>query len=172
MTRSGLPPRADDQSEVLILGTFPGKESLDSEEYYRNPTNQFWSIIFHVIDKDDPGGYEKRIESLLESHIALWDILKECERDGSADSAIKLNSQKPNDICLFVESKPSIKMICFNGTRPWKLFKKLLDGTCVEVLIDICETVPSSSAANTHNSLEDKKRKWKTAIESALGRNR
>lgn len=38
-----LQPIIDENSEILILGTMPGKESLESEEYYASPNNSFWN---------------------------------------------------------------------------------------------------------------------------------
>ena len=31
--------------EVLILGSFPGRQSLLKKEYYGNPRNHFWHIM-------------------------------------------------------------------------------------------------------------------------------
>lgn len=41
-------PIIDFQSRVLILGTLPGTLSLKRHEYYADPKNQFWDIIYSV----------------------------------------------------------------------------------------------------------------------------
>jgi G:T/U-mismatch repair DNA glycosylase len=36
VTKSSFPPISDLESEILILGTFPGEKSLQMQEYYRD----------------------------------------------------------------------------------------------------------------------------------------
>ena len=44
-------------SAILILGTLPGKMSLNCGKYYADPSNKFWDILFiacgEKIDKTD-----------------------------------------------------------------------------------------------------------------------
>ena len=46
----GLPPVITKDSKVLILGSMPSVLSLESQEYYGNPRNHFWKIIFTETD--------------------------------------------------------------------------------------------------------------------------
>ena len=32
-------------ADIVILGSYPGKRSLDTKEFYANPTNQFWDLL-------------------------------------------------------------------------------------------------------------------------------
>ena len=45
MRQEGLPPVINPTSKILIVGTMPGKKSLEQKQYYADSRNQFWSII-------------------------------------------------------------------------------------------------------------------------------
>jgi hypothetical protein len=83
-----FPPISDPRSEVLVLGTMPGEMSLRLSQYYGHKGNQFWRIMFELHGVDFSADYERRRQLLLENRIALWDVLKACVREGSADSGI------------------------------------------------------------------------------------
>ena len=84
----GLPPVVGPDPRILVLGSFPSALSLEKEEYYANPRNQFFAIIESLISikKDSP--YQERISDLKERHIALWDVIQSCTRQGSSDTRI------------------------------------------------------------------------------------
>ena len=85
-----LPPIIDESSEILILGTMPGKESLRSKEYYAAPNNSFWKIMKRLFNSNmEFKNYEEKVSCLKKHHIALWDTLQSCERESSLDSNIK-----------------------------------------------------------------------------------
>ncbi len=154
MRKQSLPPKIDKKTvRVLILGTFPGEESLRKREYYGNNRNTFWEIIFRVLKKKDPYVYCERIEILKKAGIGLWDIIKSCEREGSADSEIKeavVNKLEKINNCS------QLKTICFNGQKAEHLFKRHYD------LLDLKEKVlPSTSPAYAGMSIGEKIQKWK-----------
>jgi hypothetical protein len=41
----GLPPLHGELPDVLILSSFPSRQSLEKKEYYGNPMNHFWHIL-------------------------------------------------------------------------------------------------------------------------------
>ena len=93
-----LDPIYNEDSKVLILGSFPSVVSRDKMMYYSHPQNRFWkvmSIIFNeeIVDKK---------QFVLDKGIALWDVISSCEIKGSSDSSIK--SVVPNDIKLILNS--------------------------------------------------------------------
>ncbi|MDF2882013.1 MAG: hypothetical protein K0R54_2570 [Clostridiaceae bacterium] len=46
-------PIVDENVEILILGTSPGKESLLTGEYYKSTRNNFWKLIYKVYDSKE-----------------------------------------------------------------------------------------------------------------------
>jgi hypoxanthine-DNA glycosylase len=72
---------------VLILGSLPGRLSLERGEYYANPQNAFWKIIAARVG-DFPADYSGRVRVLIEQRVALWDVLAAATRSGSLDAAI------------------------------------------------------------------------------------
>jgi hypoxanthine-DNA glycosylase len=146
----------DQNSQVLILGTMPGPESLEKEEYYANPKNQFWKIIYCIINGryEPPSDYKKRIKFLKQNGIALWDVLESCERQGASDS--KITYDKPNDFEDALLKHPNLKCIFFNGKKAEQSFKKYGCPKGMET-----KKLPSSSSANTRMTLDEKVGCWR-----------
>jgi len=117
-----LDPIIDQNSQILILGSMPGVESLAKQQYYANPRNHFWRILSAIFDKEDPGHYSARISLLHENKVALWDVIHSCQRIGSLDSSI--TNEGPNDFQEFLDSYPTIKYVIFNGGKAYEVFKK------------------------------------------------
>ena len=137
-------PYIDHNTRILILGTMPGVQSLEKQEYYAHPRNHFWKImytLFNSLPIDD--AFSKKINLLQEHAIGLWDVLENCERKGSLDVHIK--NQKENDFISLFEQYPQINTIIFNGKESHKyFFKKFgqIKGITYYVM-------PSTSPANT-----------------------
>ena len=102
----------------------PGEVSLRTNQYYNNPTNQFWKIISYITNEEFDVSYEVKKKLLLKHHIAVWDVLMHCEREGSSDIAI--NEEFPNDFADFYKKYPAIKYIFFNGNKPSTFYKNLV----------------------------------------------
>lgn len=115
-------PIVDELSEILVLGTMPGEESLSTGEYYAKSGNIFWQILSRIFNKSVPfTSYFEKLECLHRNRIALWDVLEYCERKGSTDKSIA--KEVINDIEHFLKEHPSIKRIVFNGKSPQKYYK-------------------------------------------------
>ena len=117
-------PISGENPKVLILGTMPGKKSLEVKKYYANKQNQFWRIIYGLFNDVVEEDYEKRKAFLKIHHIAVWDVLKSCDREGSSDS--KIIRPVPNDFETFFMNYPGIKAVFFNGKKAGELFNKLV----------------------------------------------
>lgn len=81
-------PLVDKESKVLILGSMPGVMSLNKQQYYGNPRNHFWKIIYSLFNEVEDELYEQKKAFLLRKGIALWDVINNCYREGSLDSNI------------------------------------------------------------------------------------
>lgn len=150
-----FPPVEPPQAKLLILGTMPSVRSLEKFQYYGHPQNQFWRLLFALWGLPAPGSYEQRITFLKEKQIALWDVLKACEREGSMDSAIR--NPQPNEIADLVNRHPQLHTIFFNSQNAWKLFQKLVPFEPFENLTLL--VLPSSSPARAMK-FEDKLAQW------------
>jgi TDG/mug DNA glycosylase family protein len=127
---------------------------LAANQYYGNPRNAFWKIIFTLFNTPFSNDYEQRKNVLLENRIALWDVLEACVRPGSLDSAIE--QEVPNDFNSFLKTHPNIKHIYFNGQKAAAYFKQYIKLENEYHLI----TLPSTSPAHAGKSFEAKLKEW------------
>ncbi|WP_245592047.1 DNA-deoxyinosine glycosylase [Clostridiisalibacter paucivorans] len=141
--------------KMLIFGSMPGRESLRRGQYYAFKRNQFWKIVYKLFDREPDEQYENKVKFLIEHKIALWDVLKYCEREGSLDSNIK--NESPNEIIEFLNKYTNIKHIFFNGTKARDMFKKHVGFDIAG--IESYHTLPSTSPANTKPEKE-KLKEW------------
>ena len=147
MRKAGLSPVIDDKTEVLILGSLPSDVSLAKGQYYANPSNDFWKLIGQVLEQNVvPLSYERRIETLKEFGIGLWDIYHHCFRPGSMDKDI--TESELNDFKMLTTTSPRLRLICFNGqkARESEHFLRSLGYLTL--------ALPSSSGANRRNQAE------------------
>lgn len=156
-----LPPKSADkpnQAQVLILGSSPGQISLSEHRYYAHPRNAFWWIMSELFSFAEELSYQKRLEHLQHSGIVLWDVLQQCQRQGSLDSAIQRDSEVPNDIAALLAQYKSIKAVFFNGKAAHTMFKRhfLPELTANLELI----VLPSTSPAHASMSREIKLTHW------------
>ena len=153
----GLPPIIDERSRVLILGSFPSDASLRRGEYYAHPRNQFWPIMAELFGINHPASYEERVEGLLGHRIALWDVIRECAREGSADQAIR--DLEANALIELLAEHQSIVRIAFNGTMAEDTARK----TAPELFRTtgvLCQRMPSTSPAHAGMPFASKVGAW------------
>lgn len=158
LKKKAFPPIADHNSEILILGTMPGEKSLELQEYYGNRGNQFWKLLFTIFDAPFTHDYSKKVELLQIYHIALWDVLEYCEREGSLDSRIK--NEMPNNFEDFYTRFPNIRHVFFSSKNAAAYYDKYVgrkDGIGYDIL-------PSPSGANATKSFSEKLELWKQKI--------
>ncbi|MGH8253717.1 MAG: DNA-deoxyinosine glycosylase [Steroidobacteraceae bacterium] len=117
-------PIADRSARLLILGSMPGVKSLAAQQYYAHPRNAFWPIMGELFGFSAGLPYARRIAALKKSRVALWDVLRACERAGSLDSAIARGTCTPNDLPAFLERHPHISMVGFNGGEAERIFTR------------------------------------------------
>lgn len=115
-------PVLPEEPKVLILGSMPGVLSLEKQEYYGNPRNHFWDIFFTLFNQEKITDYVEKLAFVKKHHIALWDSIGACYREGSLDANIV--AEEPNDIIGLLQDYPSIKLIACNGTKSYQIFLK------------------------------------------------
>lgn len=153
----GFPPIVGSSPKVLILGTFPGEESIRQKQYYAHPRNLFWEIMGLIFGAGRDIEYEDRLNILRNSNIALWDVLKTCNRHGSLDTNIRNGCYEVNDFNKFL-AKHDIKAICFNGKKAGGLFQRIPATTLPE--LPVLSVLPSTSPANASIPKDDKISRW------------
>ena len=140
-------------TKVLILGTFPSLDSFKYEFYYAHKRNQFWKILEDIFDVKLENE-AKKIEFLKKSKIALWDIVKSCQRKNSSDTNLK--NIRCNDIPKLLQDYPSIIKIGFTGQKSYKLYQKHFSDLHVETSV-----LPSPSSAYAKMSIKEKTKIYK-----------
>ncbi|MBU0942361.1 MAG: DNA-deoxyinosine glycosylase [Bacteroidetes bacterium] len=151
-------PIVNENTKILILGTIPGLASLKNREYYGNPRNHFWQLIYSFYNEEySTIDFKDKIEFLLSHKLGLWDVLKNCERKGSLDIAIK--NQTENDFDSFFKKHKNIEVIIFNGKESHRFFLKKygqIQGITYHIM-------PSTSPANTMTFI-NKLNLWSTTL--------
>ena len=152
--RHEFAPVYDRNCKILILGSLPSVKSREQMFYYGHPQNRFWKVIASLTGQPLPKTIEEKKEFLLGQHIAISDVISECDIIGSSDSSIK--NVVPNDIADIIQ-KSHIERIFTNGKKADELYKKYIEQT-----IGIsAECLPSTSPANAVWSLEKLCEEWK-----------
>mgnify|MGYP004564562019 CR=1 FL=1 len=88
----GFDPVYDENSKILILGSFPSVVSREDGFYYGNKRNRFWNLLKEYFKTDFGDDKISKEKFLLERKIALWDVVSSCEIKGSLDADIKIPS--------------------------------------------------------------------------------
>lgn len=156
-------PVIDENSRVLILGSMPGKQSLEKSQYYAHPGNRFWMLIYSMFGAQPDQTYEGKKSFLRTKKIALWDVIKECERSGSSDS--KIINPIMNDFAGLLARYPNIRYIFLNGKKAESLFKR--NGEDINQYPVSLFTLSSSSPANASISWNKKLEAWNQIKELA-----
>ena len=149
-----IPPVYDENSEILILGSFPSVKSREQGFFYGHPQNRFWKVTAAVFEEEVPESIEEKRAFLLRNHIALWDVIESCEIEGSADSSIK--NVKVNDLTKILK-KTRISLLFVNGKKAENLYNRYV----FPKLGIKCICLPSTSPANAAFSLEKLTEEWK-----------
>lgn len=154
-------PVFDKHSKILILGTLPSVKSREQNFYYGHPQNRFWKVLATITQSDVPQTIQEKKALLLRSHIAVWDVVQECDIIGSSDASIK--NVTPTDLKRILAGS-DIKAIFANGKTAAKLYDKFQKNSTGRQII----TLPSTSPANAACSLEDLIGKWRAELEKYL----
>lgn len=148
-----IPPVCDDMSRVLVLGSFPSVISRAQAFFYAHPQNRFWKVLAAVFHESVPETVEEKKALLHAHHVALWDVIKSCEVQGSADSSI--TNVVPNDVPSLIRNTRVTRVI-LNGRTAEKYYKKFI--LPAVPLPYVC--LPSTSPANAGTGMEKLIEAW------------
>lgn len=158
----GFPPVAAPGATRLVLGNMPGVASLDAAEYYAHPRNAFWPILGRLAGSRPEWPYARRTAALRRAGIALWDVIRSCEREGSLDRSIVRTSIVVNDFASFFAAHPGIRAVFCNGGAAYDNYRRLvlprLQGPAAGLPLT---RLPSTSPAHAALSFERKLKAWR-----------
>lgn len=149
-----IEPLYDENSRILILGSFPSVKSREQQFFYGHPQNRFWKVVSAVFQEEVPVTIEEKRAFLHRNHIAVWDTIFSCDIIGSSDSSIK--NVVPTDISRIL-SAAKIEQIYCNGKTSGKYFKKYHEKELGREAV----TLPSTSPANAAWTVDKLVEEWK-----------
>lgn len=137
----GFAPFSGADAKILILGSFPSVLSRKNNFYYGNGRNRFWRTLARAFGESEPVTLPDKKAFLIRNGVALWDVVKKCDIDGSLDSAIR--NPEIADIPSFL-SKTAIQAVFTNGATAYGLLKRAFPEIAKAAI-----PLPSTSPANT-----------------------
>lgn len=149
-----IEPIYDNNSNILILGSFPSVRSREEGFFYGHRQNRFWKVVSRVFEEDEPKTIEEKKALLIRNKIALWDVIQSCDIVGSSDSSI--TNAVPNDLSAIL-STADIKAIYVNGKTALKYYEKYTEPVIKRPAI----CLPSTSPANAAWGMERLLDAWK-----------
>ena len=147
-------PIWDENSRILILGSFPSVRSRANNFYYGHPQNRFWRVLAGIYAEPIPQTVEEKKAFLLRHGIALWDVISSCEIENSSDVSIR--NAEVNDLSA-IFARADIRAVYTNGKAADKLYRKYHERGAV--------CLPSTSPANAAWSLEKLLAAWSVILE-------
>lgn len=154
--KTGFAPVFDENSKVLILGSFPSVKSRAIEFYYGHKQNRFWRMICGYFGEEVPPTTEGKKQFLLRRNIALWDMATACEIQGSSDASVK-NAELADLHPIFQTAK--IERILLNGSLSYQLFLQKYADISISY-----EKMPSTSPANPRYD----EKIWRNALDAVF----
>ncbi len=158
MIKHPIKPLFDDNSKILILGSFPSVKSREQMFFYGHPQNRFWRVVAEVFGKNVPQTIKEKRTLLLSCGVAVWDVVASCDIEGSSDSSIK--NVVANDISVILDHA-DIKQIFVNGKTAERYYNKYLKVKTGKEAI----CLPSTSPANAAWSIERLTDAWRVIKE-------
>jgi hypoxanthine-DNA glycosylase len=153
----GLAPVISRQTRLIVLGSFPGAMSLQMQQYYAHPRNQFWRILSALWKVDlVEMPYAARIAEVKVRGLGIWDVYAACRREGSLDTSIE--DAQLNELASLRRRAPRLQAIAHNGSESAKAMRHTL-ALGVPVI-----RLPSTSPANASWSFERKLAAWRAAF--------
>jgi len=155
----GFAPVIDRGVQVLVLGSFPSSASLDAQQYYGHPRNQFWRILGQILGEPLASlAYADRLGRVLLHRVGIWDVYAACRRTGSLDSQILV--PQLNDLASLPRLAPQLRAVAFNGQAAGRFKARVAElGYAWAVL-------PSTSPAHAARGFDEKLAVWGAFFEA------
>ncbi len=150
-------PVFDERSRVLILGSLPSVKSRETGFYYGHPRNRFWAVTAALTGRPLPQTVSEKKALLLDSQIAVWDVIAECDIIGSGDASIK--NAVPADLARIFEVCPDVRVFT-NGSTAGRYYNKYQFAKTGRAAV----ILPSTSPANAAWGLERLTEEWRRQI--------
>ena len=112
----------------------------------------------HTVFDMPINSYEQKKEILYKHQILLWDVIGECEREGSLDSAIR--KEKVNDLTQLIHTYPTLRKVICNGRKAHALYCKHFADITLP-----CVYLPSTSNANRSLREEALFEQWRQELQ-------
>ena len=145
MVKHPIHPVFDEDSKVLILGSFPSVKSREFNFFYGHPQNRFWKVLAAIFEEEVPVTIDEKRVFLLKNHVAVWDVIHSCDIVGSSDSSIK--NVVANDLSMIFD-KAEIAQIFVNGKTAEQYYKKYIEKETGRKAICLPSTSPANAAWN------------------------
>ena len=126
-------PVFDENSEILILGTFPSVKSREINFYYGHPQNRFWTVLSKILKTDLPESTDEKKRFLLSNRIAVANDFTE------------------------ILTRAKIKTLYANGKTAERLYNKYVKEKTGRDIV----ALPSTSPANASFGVERLVNEWK-----------
>lgn len=167
------------QPKFLLLGSTASP--LPSSPNYSYCERSLWTVlgqmfnihyqpIKHIVtaSETDIRAFQDLRTVVLSKGICVWDVLANVHDRKTRQRTNKRRKRNddsvPNDICAFLKKHPSIEIIGFIGEKAHKNYNKFPRKTAKIELV----TLPSSSPANSHLSIDNKVSAWKQQISKVI----
>ena len=151
MPEHPFPPLYNEQSRILILGSFPSIKSREQMFFYGHPQNRFWKVLAAVFETPVPATIEEKRAFLLAHGVAVWDTIASCDITGSSDSSIK--NVVPNDLTPIL-SAVCIDRIYVNGKTAEKYYNKYIRDVIGREALCLPSTSPANAAWSLHRLVQ------------------
>lgn len=147
-----IPPVYDQNSAILILGSFPSVKSRETCFFYGHPQNRFWKVTSSLFEEEVPQTIEEKKAFLLRNRVAVWDVIHSCDITGSSDTSIR--NVTVNDLSPIL-STADIRIICTNGKTAFRYYEKYMKSATGRPAVCLPSTSPANAAWNVERLVNE-----------------
>ena len=150
-------PVAGPRANALILGTYPSPKSFETGFYFGNPQNRFWPLMARLAQRPVPASIPEKQSLIIDSGLALWDVLERCDIPGASASSIK--NTVPNNVGGALAQTGATAVFCA-GAAACRLYRRFWEKETG--IAPVC--LPSTSPANASYSLDRLYEAWQPLV--------